>query len=502
MLTPRSRAVSLVVALICLAAAPAAHAVRLVALGESSNTLYHFDSATPGTIIGSPVVLSGLNAGEFVYGIDVRPATGELYGVTSQSHVVTINALSGATTTISSTPFSSGLSWVGMDFNPVADRIRVVDDTGKNLRINPDDGTFVVDATLSNIGVSGAAYSNPFSGATATTLYDLDFNADLLEVQNPPNNGTLSVVGVGLGVDMLGPSGFDIAQSGVAYAELTVGGLGRLYTINLAAGTATLVGTIGGGLALDGLAVLDQAPSPVRVAVPSRVLAEGSGSSQIVVRRIGGSTHLDAVTVDVTIAEGTATRPTDFVTGSSTLTFAAGETTKNITVQLADDAVYEGNEFFQLSLSNARSSVSGPVPVGSPATTIIGITDDDAAPVNTGPTGQIGPVGPAGPIGAAGPSGQNATTLFVALARARTSIGRRARLRVPYVANAAFAVKAQVLQGVKVLATRTGTAKVGRNALAFAKKKRFKPGRYTLRLTATSGAASAVDTAVLVVKKG
>jgi hypothetical protein len=82
------------------------------------------------------------------------------------------------------------------------------------------------------------------------------------------------------------------------------------------------------------------------------------------------------------------------------------------------------------------------------------------------------------------------------------SISRRARLRVPYVANARFRVKVEVLRGNKVLARARQTAKAGRNTLAFGAKKRFRPGRYVLRLTATSGAATSVDRGRLVVRKG
>ena len=72
---------------------------------------------------------------------------------------------------------------------------------------------------------------------------------------------------------------------------------------------------------------------------------------------------------------------------------------------------------------------------------------------------------------------------------------------MPYVANARFGVKAEVLKGKKVLARARQTAKPGRNRLSFGAKKRFKPGRYVLRLTATSGAARSVDRGRLVVRK-
>ena len=91
-----------------------------------------------------------------------------------------------------------------------------------------------------------AAYSNNFAGATSTTLYDIDSASDQLYTQVPAT-GTLSPVGVGLGVNIqLPPVSFDISPgSGTAYVSAYTGGANPgLYTLNLAAGTLTLVGNI------------------------------------------------------------------------------------------------------------------------------------------------------------------------------------------------------------------------------------------------------------------
>jgi hypothetical protein len=60
-----------------------------------------------------------------------------------------------------------------------------------------------------------------------------------------------------LGIDITSFGGFDIQPgTNTAYASLRVAGVSRLYTINLATGAATLIGTIGGGAnAIDGLTV-------------------------------------------------------------------------------------------------------------------------------------------------------------------------------------------------------------------------------------------------------
>ena len=62
------------------------------------------------------------------------------------------------------------------------------------------------------------------------------------------------------------------------------------------------------------------------------------------------------VTVDYATADGTATAGQDYTATSGTLTFAAGETTKTVSVALLDDAHDEGEETFTLRLSNAQGA--------------------------------------------------------------------------------------------------------------------------------------------------
>jgi large repetitive protein len=59
-----------------------------------------------------------------------------------------------------------------------------------------------------------------------------------------------------------------------------------------------------------------------------------------------------AVSVSWATADGTATAPADYASGSGQLTFAAGETTKTIDIAVAGDAVNEENETLKVSLSN------------------------------------------------------------------------------------------------------------------------------------------------------
>ena len=79
---------------------------------------------------------------------------------------------------------------------------------------------------------------------------------------------------------------------------------------------------------------------------------ESSGSIDFVVTL--DAAGRDPLSVDWATADGTATAGTDFTADSGTLTFAAGETSKTITVTLLDDAIDEGKETFALQLSNPQ----------------------------------------------------------------------------------------------------------------------------------------------------
>lgn len=249
----------------------------------TTNRLETFDSNVPGTIL-TPVSVTGLQTGETLLGIDRRPATGGFYGLGSTSRLYLINSTTGVATQVGSAgAFTLSGTSFGFDFNPTVDRIRVVSNTGQNLRLNPNDGTLAAtDTALAyaagdpNTGatprVVGSAYTNNFAGAATTTLYDIDSNLDILATQGSPggspvspNTGQLFTVGA-LGFNTSDLVGFDVSgATGIAYASLTApaGNASQLFTVNLATGTATLVGTIGGGVPLNALTVIPTAvPEP------------------------------------------------------------------------------------------------------------------------------------------------------------------------------------------------------------------------------------------------
>jgi hypothetical protein len=241
---------------------------------QSDNTLIAFESANPSNILRS-VAVTGLQGGENLVGIDYRPASTELYAVSAQSRMYTINPVTGAATQVGTGTFGTPVNGTsfGWDFNPTVDRIRLTSDADQNLRLHPVTGAVAfTDGTLAyaagdpnngaNPNVVASAYTNSYYGATATTLYNLDSNLDVLITQTPPNSGTLNTVGA-LGVNITGNAGFDISPEGGAFAALDTGTGASLYAIDLASGAATSIGGIGAGnLTIVGLAV---APPPFTV---------------------------------------------------------------------------------------------------------------------------------------------------------------------------------------------------------------------------------------------
>jgi uncharacterized repeat protein (TIGR01451 family) len=233
---------------------------RIFAFGvDTSNQLLRFDTVAPETILSS-ILITGLQPGELVLGIDFRLGAGgdrSLYALGSAGRIYTIDTTTGAAAFVASltadptdatSPFTAlNGTQFGVDFNPVSNRLRVVSDTGQNLRINVDTGLVITDLNLNpgSPAIVGAAYTNSFAGAPSTTLYDINSTTDQLLIQNPPNDGTLTVVG-SLGVNVQGLLGFDIRANNAALAVMTIDGISSgLYSINLTTGAATLVGVVG-----------------------------------------------------------------------------------------------------------------------------------------------------------------------------------------------------------------------------------------------------------------
>lgn len=188
-----------------------------------------------------------------ILGIDVRPADGMLYALLADGQLVTIDKAGKATAKSKlDTMLPSGVM-ATVDFNPVADRLRVIGSDGTNLRVNVDDGKVTKDGQLKFAETDGmkgktpkvvaGAYTNSMKGAKETALFDIDATGALLK-QVPPNDGVLNTVG------QLGMSGenvaFDIMSDGNGGNSAWAMAGDTLYSVDLATGKGTMAAKIAG----------------------------------------------------------------------------------------------------------------------------------------------------------------------------------------------------------------------------------------------------------------
>ena len=241
-------------AVVLLASAVTAQAEPVFAL--TNNAIFTFDSASPG-ITSTTLLVTGLPGGVALMGIDLRPTTGVLYGIGSNSTIYTINTTTGAATVVGTVFGGVPLTGAGfgIDFNPVLDldgfaSLRITGGT-TNLRIDVDsfatniEENFGSNSPAATSSLSAVAYTNnDRDPATGTSLYGI--SAGLLYQVINPNAGTNALVGpLGAPNVVYSATGFDISGlSGLSFASLVNGGTGfsSFYTINLLTGAATLVG--------------------------------------------------------------------------------------------------------------------------------------------------------------------------------------------------------------------------------------------------------------------
>ena len=188
--------------------------------------------------------------------MDVRPSDGKLYGVSSTGAIVVVDAKSGKWEKKSqlSEALPAGAT-ITVDFNPVADRMRILSSTGISLRVNVEDGKATVDGSLKYAEtdaskgmtpkVGAGAYTNSFAGTKETALYNIDASTGILVKQAPPNDGILSGIGK-LGVKLDGPIAFDILSDGKGGNTGWLLAGGQLHSVDLATGAAKAVGPIAG----------------------------------------------------------------------------------------------------------------------------------------------------------------------------------------------------------------------------------------------------------------
>jgi hypothetical protein len=237
---------------------------KLMAYGITADgkTMASFATDTPGVANWVRDVV-GLSGDTKLVGIDHRVQNGLMYGLGEKGGIYTISTPPTTTDVVVTKVSQLQIALYGtsfdIDFNPAADRLRVISNNGQNLRHNLNDGTTVADSALNlpplttaATGVTGAAYTNnDLVGSTGTTLTDVDTYNDQITIQSPPNAGSLVPTGL-LGFDANLEAGYDIfstltngkTTANSAFATLTpYNGKASFYSIDILTGAPTLIGT-------------------------------------------------------------------------------------------------------------------------------------------------------------------------------------------------------------------------------------------------------------------
>lgn len=211
--------------------------------GQLFRFLVNAPAPAPVTNIGAPLpfVPEGIDfrpSSQTLYAIDVGPNTTQLYTIDITTGIPTPVGPGFTSTGVVPAPYDlTTTSLIGFDFNPKtlqgdgSMRIRLVNSANQNLRLNSTTGLIAnVDTQLvipptDSPFVEAVAYINNIAEVpgAATTLYDMDRRNYSLYTQDPPNNGTLNLVGAFGVSDATARIHFDIFTD-PASVDSTIGG--------------------------------------------------------------------------------------------------------------------------------------------------------------------------------------------------------------------------------------------------------------------------------------
>jgi hypothetical protein len=214
--------------------------------------------------------VTGLQGGETLVAIDVRPADGRLYGLTSAGRLVPIDTATGAAgagialaanpaDTVAPVFAALDGTRFGMDFHAFDDVLRIQSNTGQSLRVVSATGMVSQDINLqtpagfSTPAVVGTAFTNNYVGGASTVSFVIDA-ANNRVMRFGSAGGTMDFIGGATGVDIVAggiqaEGDMDIAggENGLVLAALLPTGATQsvLYRIATATGAGTALGAIG-----------------------------------------------------------------------------------------------------------------------------------------------------------------------------------------------------------------------------------------------------------------
>ena len=260
----------------------------------------------------------------------------------------------------------------GFSFDTFADRIRLMNEDRQNLSIEtPTHGVLIsADAPLAYSPTDANKAKTPdISTVTsngnvgATRLFGFDKALSVLVTTTVPAAGVLNTVGSAL-VGGSQPS-LTVAPNGTMFASLS----SNLYTVNTTTGAFTQVGVVGiGGGGVRTIAAVPATTTTFLQFSAANFSVIETNVAQLMVTRTGNPNGV--VSVDYSIASGTAIAGTNFTAASGTLTFLNGETQRTIFVTTLDDKHLD-------LLLTANATLSNPIgaKLGAQSTATLTIAD-------------------------------------------------------------------------------------------------------------------------------
>ncbi len=262
-------------------------------------------------------------------------------------------------------------------------------DTVDYTRDISDGGAAGVTVNLGSAGLGKGSATDGFG--SVDTLMGIENVIGTEVADTLTGDGSANVLQGGLGDDIIdGAGGEDVAVfSGASSTYVVAIGPGGVVTVTGADGKDTLTN-------IEQLKFSDTTiplQSTFSIAPTSTSLAEGTGSGStdftFKITRTGNSTLAQSIGWSTAGATGSGSQPaaaTDFVGNafpSGTASFAAGETSRTITVPVLRDAVGEFNERFAVTLGTAPGGAT----IGTGSAQAVILNDDTSYQVNAGPSG-------------------------------------------------------------------------------------------------------------------
>jgi Domain of unknown function (DUF4394) len=313
---------------------------------RSGNRLVRVERDKP-SVIAKDIAVTGLQPSEKIVAMDFRNETslGELYmlGITVVSGIANdvgrlyrVNTVTGAASVVGGGPFSTtlpGAANYGFDFYTLVEPfkgpesyIRITQENGMNLRLNPDTGVIDgIDTSLADSGFTSIAHSNFSKGPTLNTLYGFrDSDPRLWRIGGPngdpsANDGSFTpLLEIKPPTGLRSYDGFDISDDGVGVFSVNDPSGLKIYNLQLDTGVVSQIGLLPPDTNYRGLSVAASRIEAVNLATgPGDTIIDGGSHGGRV--RFGFNSTMEMA---VEIGEALALR--------------------NVTVESADGIIVDG----------------------------------------------------------------------------------------------------------------------------------------------------------------